>query len=583
MKKLLLSLFVILAVSSCTVDQIESFKEETNPQSSSAAPIVFNLQAKHPDAGTKAVKADWENGDALFVFFSGAQAPKFLKMSYNGTEWTAAEYDGDTATPGALGLKNGDAGTMRAVFLPFGSDATVSANGTNFVFNKTYYAYYLTATLEYTVTSNTVSGAFEMTIPDNYVQFFVEDASAVDEAYTLGCDAVIPVGVASISSDGTVNETTDKTAAHDMPGYAYSGGYLFSGKLTSWGYGTNYYFAKSKADGTERHDYFVTGKTLASHSSVKLPANGDSKWQAVGSDKLVQLTYEGSDPNLWWHTCNYGQSEPETLGACYAFVDANSIPGVTLPSYNQFQAIIANCTWTELYIHGQRGRVVSANNGFLFLPWDGYEGCYWSSSKQVDDPWDLNCRQVQMRLGKLSYEMAVRPVYTEGTLTVHDGTATSSYVPVYGYCADGYLKCEYVMPAEELSVMNGRKIKEMMFYLQSLASYDWGTFQIFMKEVDNTAISDYSGPSDATVVYEGPLNGRESTMSVTFSTPYEYHGGNLLIGVYQIQKGNYSSATFYGEEVNGACVQGYSYSNLASVSATQRNFIPKTTFSYASN
>lgn len=40
-----------------------------------------------------------------------------------------------------------------------------------------------------------------MLIPDEYVQFFVEDASAVDEAYTLGTDAVIPVGVASIAAD----------------------------------------------------------------------------------------------------------------------------------------------------------------------------------------------------------------------------------------------------------------------------------------------------------------------------------------------------------------------------------------------
>ncbi|MBR5736027.1 MAG: hypothetical protein IKX60_04475 [Bacteroidales bacterium] len=582
MKKFIISIFAILAVVSCTVEPIELVKEENLPQTPAAGPIVFDLQAKHPDAGTKAVKTSWEAGDAIFVFFSNVPAPNFLKMSYDGSAWTTAEYEGDTATPGALGLSNGATGTMRAVFLPFGSNATVSASGTSFVFDKSYYAYYFTSTLDYTVVGNRVSGAFEMEVPDNYVQFFVEDADAADEAYSLGCDAVIPVGVASISSDGTVNETTDKTAAHDMPGYAYSGGYLFSGKLTSWGYGTNYYFAKSKADGTERHDYFVTGKTLASHSSVKLPANGDSKWQAVGSDKLVQLTYEGSDPNLWWHTCNYGQSEPETLGACYAFVDANSIPGVTLPSYNQFQAIIANCTWTELYIHGQRGRVVSANNGFLFLPWDGYEGCYWSSSKQVDDPWDLNCRQVQMRLGKLSYEMAVRPVYTEGTLTVHDGTETSSYVPVYGYYADAYLKCEYVMPAAELSVMNGKKIKEMMLYLQTPAGGDWGTFQIFMKEVDNTAISTYSGPSDATVVYEGPLNGRESTMSVTFSTPYEYHGGNLLIGVYQIQPGGYYSAKFFGETVNGACIQGHGGS-LNNVSTNQRNFIPKTTFSYASN
>lgn len=383
MKKLLLSLFVILAVCSCTVDQIESFKEETNPQSSSAAPIVFNLQAKHPEAATKAVKTGWDNGDAIFVFFSGAQAPNFLKMTYNGTEWTTTEYNGDTATPGALGLQNGDTGTMRAVFLPFGSNATVSNDGTNYVFNKTYYAYYLTATYGYTVSGNCVSGTFDMKVPDGYVQFFVEDAGAVDETYTLGCDAVIPVGVASISENGTVNETTNKTATDDMPGYAYSGGYLFSGKLTSWTYDSNYYFAKTKASDNSRADYFVTGKTLSSHSSVKLPANGDSKWIAVGSDKLVQLTDDG----LLWHTCNYGQSVPEAVGTLYNFNDANA-RGVSLPTKEQFASIInsSDCSYTWIKIHGQQGAVIKAERGFLFLPaHDNTNGGYWSSTEDDDN------------------------------------------------------------------------------------------------------------------------------------------------------------------------------------------------------
>ena len=197
-----------------------------------SAPITFSLTANHPGA-TKAVKSDWEAGDAIFVFFDKAAAPKHLKMTYSGSAWTSAEFNGTTETAGALGLKNGDTGRMRAVFLPFGSNAKVSADGTDFVFDATYYAYYLTATLNYEVTDGKVSGAFEMSIPDGYVQFFIEDTNASDGAYTLGTDAVIPVGVASIAADGTITETAGKTCADDMPGYAYSGGYLFSGKLNS--------------------------------------------------------------------------------------------------------------------------------------------------------------------------------------------------------------------------------------------------------------------------------------------------------------------------------------------------------------
>ena len=169
----------------------------------------------------------------------------------------------------------------------------------------------------------------------------------------------------------------------------------------------------------------------------------------------------------------------------------------------------------------------------------------------------------------------------DGTLTVHDGSATNGYVPVEGYWADNYLKCEIVYPASELSDMNGQNILNMTWYLTSPAPAAWtGTFQIFMKEVAETSISAYSGTEGATVVYEGTLDGTASTMLVEFDTPYAYSGGNLLIGVYQTAKGNWKSATFAGETVDGASVQGHNSSSLASVSANQRNFIPKTTFSY---
>ena len=242
-KYLILILAASAALVSCNKEIPDS---EYGNETGQASPVTFNLTASHPDA-TKAVKGGWEAGDAVFVFFSGAAAPKHLKMTFDGTAWTSAEYNGATQTAGALGLKNGDTGTMRAVFLPFGSGTTVSADGTNFTFSTTYYAYYLTATLSYTVADNEVSGAFNMVIPDDYVQFFVEDAAATDGGYTLGTDAAIPVGVASIAADGAITETSDKVAGNDMTGYAYQDGYLFSGKLNgSYAYSGNYYFARPR-------------------------------------------------------------------------------------------------------------------------------------------------------------------------------------------------------------------------------------------------------------------------------------------------------------------------------------------------
>ena len=167
------------------------------------------------------------------------------------------------------------------------------------------------------------------------------------------------------------------------------------------------------------------------------------------------------------------------------------------------------------------------------------------------------------------------------TLTVHDGSATNGFVPVYGYYADAYLKSEMVYPAAELSAMSGGIINSMTFEATQ-ASVNWGTnFQVFLAEVSDATISTFAGPGAGTIVYEGGLSISGNEMVVTFSTPYNYGGGNLLVGVYQTNTGSYITSTWVGETVTGASVQGYSYSDLSSVNPSQRNFLPKTTFEYA--
>lgn len=409
-KYLILLLASVVALVSCETEIIDS---ENGKETAQTPLITFNLTANRPDA-TKAVKSDWESGDAVFVFFNTVEAPKYLKMSYDGSAWTSVEMDGTTASLGCLGLKNGDSVQMRAIFLPFGSNADVVAEGSSFTFSTIYYAYYLTAQLSCTVENNEINGAFDMMIPDDYVQFFVEDASAVDEGYSLGTDAVIPVGVASISSTGTVVETSDKSAGDYMTGYAYNNGiapkgYLFSGKISgnyhSYQYNGSatveagaYYFSKMKAEDGSRTDYFVAGKSLASHSSVRLPANNDvyavlegspntGKWVPVGKDVVVELFGISDTPPTEvscgkWYTCNYNQSVPEAKGSIYNYGNANNL-GVKMPTKSDFELISSSgyCSWTWLTVHGQQGAVVKADRGFLFLPaLYNDKGGYWSSS-----------------------------------------------------------------------------------------------------------------------------------------------------------------------------------------------------------
>jgi len=168
-----------------------------------------------------------------------------------------------------------------------------------------------------------------------------------------------------------------------------------------------------------------------------------------------------------------------------------------------------------------------------------------------------------------------------GELTVHDGEQTNGNVPIYGFYGDAYLKCEMVYPAAELAQMDGASINSIKFYPSSPASEAWtSTWQVFVAEVADATISDFYGPG--TVVYEGILDGTQGEMEITFNAPYAYQGGNLLIGVYNITTGNYKSVTWAGETVVGASVQGYNYSSLSGITASQRDFLPKTTFYYES-
>ena len=157
MKKIALIICAgLMALVSCN-------KEIASPDQGvkEATPVVFNLTATHP-GDTKAVKTGWETGDVVFVFFSTQAAPRYLEMKWTGTKWVSEGKN-------SLALTEDEHGYMTAVYLPFGSDATVTADGTDFKFSDTFETYYLTDRMFYYVTDGELSGTFTMKIPEGYV------------------------------------------------------------------------------------------------------------------------------------------------------------------------------------------------------------------------------------------------------------------------------------------------------------------------------------------------------------------------------------------------------------------------------
>lgn len=175
----------------------------------------------------------------------------------------------------------------------------------------------------------------------------------------------------------------------------------------------------------------------------------------------------------------------------------------------------------------------------------------------------------------------------QNTLTVADGTETNSNVPIYGLWADAYLRCQTIYPASEIEAaatttgMTGGTISSLTYYLSTPAAEAWtGTWEVKLMEVSATTLSAFVDMTTATTVYTGTLDGTGSTMTITFSTPYTYNGGNLLIEVSETTSGNYKSASFYGVTATGASWQGYSSSSWASITGSAKAFIPKTTFTF---
>jgi hypothetical protein len=171
-------------------------------------------------------------------------------------------------------------------------------------------------------------------------------------------------------------------------------------------------------------------------------------------------------------------------------------------------------------------------------------------------------------------------------LTVFDGTVTDERVPVVGWVLNHYTKCEYVMPASYLSSMNGKTITSMACYSNNTSVNYAATFRVFIKEVSSSTISSFQGYSGATTVYEGSLTVTNGILTIEFTTPFTYNGGNLLLGFYNISPGTgqLGSKRFYGVTATDSSVVGWNQNSLNNITSPGEfpNFLPKTTF-YFSN
>ena len=183
----------------------------------------------------------------------------------------------------------------------------------------------------------------------------------------------------------------------------------------------------------------------------------------------------------------------------------------------------------------------------------------------------------------LGFLLPLAALAQQESLTVYDGNGTDPCIPTCISVFDQFTRSQFVIPADDLTAMAGNTISSMKFYTTTaIIPYTTNCpVDVYLMEVDYTAIGAFEPKNNATVVYQGTLeivetdNGGELTIS--FDEDFEYKGGNLLVGIENTEKGSSKEIFFYGTYVpySAAFVGFLNYNTNITIS-----FIPKTTFIY---
>ncbi len=175
----------------------------------------------------------------------------------------------------------------------------------------------------------------------------------------------------------------------------------------------------------------------------------------------------------------------------------------------------------------------------------------------------------------------------DGSVTVGNGTDTDSYIPTHSLY--NYTKSQTIVPASELTALNGKSIIGMSYYPTSYSITR--NVAIYLMETDQDVLNtSFVNASGATAVYSGDVQFTADTEThIDFNTPYIYSGGNLLVTALDLTGTWSSGLQFYGVKDNSDAdyFSRYAYTDSGpfdldpttdSVTGTGSKFRPKMAF-----
>ena len=305
-------------------------------------------------------------------------------------------------------------------------------------------------------------------------------------------------------------------------------------------------------------DYRVNGH--ASYAYLKVDLNGT---------EIARLSGEND-----WNNFSYSISG-EMAGVVR--VQFNWV-NVAADASEQYPAAIDNISVVVTPCSQPTNLAANVENTTAVITWQAGEGTAWNFEYKLADHsewYTIPVTEATVTLtdlqGNSNYMMRVQTVcgenlsaWTNGTFSVAcqqeaavtapgdveigTGTSTNSYLPFYGYY--GYTYSQQIIDANEINVESGSNIYSIGFYCTSApTSTATGNIKIWVGNTEKSVFesnTDYVDISDLTLVYEYPSNftyQAGSWNTFTFTTPFEYTGGNLVIAYYEGMSG-YSSSTF---------------------------------------
>lgn len=320
MKKILTILCAFAALLSCSKIQDTAQSPE----------LRVNIRVTRSDdfAATKAtVKSKWADGDMIYLFFSNFSS-KFLELKYDRKAhgWKALAQGGLEASDLAAAVL----GKMTAVFLPYGSGASIRLSGNRRIFTQgeedlQYCGYFLMAEdVSYTVSNGELDADLNLTTPalsgnDKLVHFDVSGFTSGHQ-YELYQEHLKRLTFVGVSLDGKV-VTTIQDKGKAIPGYedntsASTPILSFSGVLDGSVAGTATDFQFSVNDITDCVLYTrdagektITGTLYAGLGDISAPA----VWTAM--EYVDMGTRDEDGKRVMWARRNIGATAEKGEGS----------------------------------------------------------------------------------------------------------------------------------------------------------------------------------------------------------------------------------------------------------------------------